>query len=231
MTLSRTAIQDFSSSNQIYANATVTAYTVDSNGNKTSTKATLYSSISGDGELANPQTLDSYGKFTQPVYIDDAVILTITGLGNTPDHDTGIISVPSVQSVDVVISSSEILSLHTTPKTLVSAQGANKAISFDSAILFLDYNSVAYSGIASGDDINIRYTDGSGAIVSTVETTGFLDQTSDTYAVSKPSSGSLILPVNAPIVASLAGDVTTGDSPVAVRIFYRVVDLSTLTTS
>ena len=95
MTSSRTAIQDLSTSNAIYAKATVTFYTVAA-GEKTSTKATLYSTISGSTELANPQTLDSYGKLKQPVYIQEAVIASVTGLGNTPDHDTGIINVPRV---------------------------------------------------------------------------------------------------------------------------------------
>lgn len=209
----------------------MTAYTVDGSGNKTSTKADLYSTISGAVKLANPQTLDSYGKFKQPVYHQEAVILTVTGLGNTPDHDTGIISMPDVQSVDIVISSAEMLALHTTPKTLVSAAGASKAIALEAAAFFLDYNSAAYASIAAGDDINLRYTDGSGVIAGTLETTGFLDQTADTYALVNPSSGSLILPANAPLVASIAGAVTTGDSPLAVRVFYRVVDLATLLTS
>lgn len=219
MTLARTAIQDFSQSNPVYANATVTAYTIDGSGNKTTTKATLYSALSGSDTIANPQTLDSYGKFKQPVYIDQAVILTVTGLGNTPDHDTGIVSVPTVQSVDVVLSSAQLLALHTTPITLVAAPGANKALVLDSAAFFLDYNSAAYDDIASGDDLNIRYTDGSGAIAGTLETTGFLDLTADAYSLVQVPSGSIILPANAPLVASLAGAITTGDSPLAVRVF------------
>ena len=230
MTAARTAIQDFSTANKIYANATVTAYTV-SGGAKTSTKATLYSAISGGSSLANPQTLDSNGKFVQPVYIDVPVILTVTGLGNTPDHDTGIVGVPDVLSADVVISSAELLALHTTPKTLVAAPGAGKALVLDSAVFFLDYNSAAYAAIAAGDDINIRYTDGSGAIAGTLETTGFLDLTADAYSVVQPPAGSIILPANAPLVASLGGAITTGNSPVAVRTLYRVIELSTLLTS
>jgi len=230
MTLARTSLMDFSTANTIYANATVTAYTV-SGAAKTNTKANLYSSISGSGALSNPQTLDSYGKFAQPVYIDDAVILVVTGLKNAPDHDTGIIDISAIQSVDVVISSAELLALQTTPKTLVAAPGAGKAIVLEEAVFFLDYNSAAYAGIAAGDDINIRYTDGSGAISGTLETTGFLDQTADIYSVVKPLASSLILPANAPLVASLAGAIITGDSPVAVRTFYRIVELSTLLTA
>jgi hypothetical protein len=228
MTAARTAIQDFSTANPIYANAIVTAYTVEA-GVKTSTKATLYSSISATGSLANPQTLDAFGKFRQPVYINDAVILTVTGIGNTPDHDTGIVS--AGRRVDVVISSAEILALHTTPKTLIAAPGAGKALVQERSVFFLDYHSAAYAAIAAGDDLTIRYTDGSGATVGTLETTGFLDQTADTYALLIPAAGSLILPANAPLVASLAGAVTTGNSPVATRLSYNVVDLSTLLTA
>lgn len=97
MTYARTSIQDFSTANLVYANAEVTFYTVN-NGQKTNTKATLYSNISGDGKLKNPQTLDNNGKFTQPVYIENPVIMTVKGLGNTPDHDTGIVYTPVILS-------------------------------------------------------------------------------------------------------------------------------------
>lgn len=232
MVAARSSITTFSTTNPIYANATVTAFTVE-NSQKTNTKASLYSSISGAGLLSNPQVLDSYGKFKQPVYFEEPVILTVTGLGNTPDHDTGIIQIDDSRSVDVVISSAELLALQTTPKTLVAAPGVNKAIAFERAEVFLDYNSVAYADIASGDDLNIRYryTDGSGTIAGTLETTGFLDQTSDIYAMIYPIADSLVLPLNAPLVASLGGAVTTGNSPLAIRVHYSIIDLFTLVTS
>lgn len=85
----RESISDFALANPIYAGAIVTAYTV-SNGVKTATKATLYEAATGSNTLANPQTLDSDGKFKQPVYFEEAIVLTITGL-TIPDHDTGII--------------------------------------------------------------------------------------------------------------------------------------------
>jgi len=97
MTSARTSVQDFATANPVYANATVTAHTV-VDGAKTSVKANLYAALSGSTLLANPQTLDSFGKFKQPVYIDSGVILTVTGLKNTPDHDTGIVAVERVIS-------------------------------------------------------------------------------------------------------------------------------------
>lgn len=90
MTYGRTLIQDFATANRLYVNAEVTFWTV-LNGEKTTTKADLYDSYLGSTKLSNPQTLDSYGKLRQPVYIDQPVIATVQGLGNVPDHDTGVI--------------------------------------------------------------------------------------------------------------------------------------------
>lgn len=90
MTYARTLIQDFSTANPIYVNGIVTFYRV-ANGEKTNVKANLYSAISGVGKLSNPQKLDSYGKFKNPVYIDQPVIMTVEGVGSTPDHETGVV--------------------------------------------------------------------------------------------------------------------------------------------
>lgn len=95
MGFARTAVQDFSTANQIYVGAVVTFYTV-LNGAKTDQLATLYGSVSGIDTLQNPQTLDSYGKFRNPVYTEDAVIASVVGLGNAPDHDTGIIQCANI---------------------------------------------------------------------------------------------------------------------------------------
>lgn len=97
MTYARTSVQDFSLANKIYVGGTVTFYTV-LNGQKTSTKADVYNAISGGVKVSNPQVLDNKGKFRNPVYIQQSVIMTITGLGNVPDHDTGIITVYPLMS-------------------------------------------------------------------------------------------------------------------------------------
>ncbi|WP_341893741.1 hypothetical protein [Ferrovibrio terrae] len=86
----RTLVPDFGLANPIYIGGTVTAYVADEDGAKTATLATLYAATTGTTELENPQTLDSEGKFAQAVYIDQAVILTASGL-SIPDHDTGVI--------------------------------------------------------------------------------------------------------------------------------------------
>lgn len=129
---------------------------------------------------------------------------------------------------EVTLTAAEMIALFTTPKTLVAAPGAGKAIVLLGAGLFLDYNSVAYNGIAAGEDLAFKYTDASGAQVAQVETTGFLDQTSDQFRWVYPTTTAQINPAaNAPLVLHmLVGNIATGDSPLKVRVHYRVIDVS-----
>lgn len=125
----------------------------------------------------------------------------------------------------VTVSSAELLALNATPKTLVAAPGAGSALVFEGATLFLDYNSTAYDGIAAGEDLTIRYTNGSGQLVSTIETTGFLDATADALRYVYPATTAAITPVaNAALVLHLStGEIATGNSPLKIQINYRVV--------
>jgi len=91
MTYARMLIQDFATANKAYVNAEVTFWKVVS-GQKTNVKATVFANISGEGLLANPQMLDSYGKFKSPVYVAEPIIMTVDGLSNAPDHDSGIVT-------------------------------------------------------------------------------------------------------------------------------------------
>lgn len=114
-TFNRTVIQEFAIANIVYANAKVTAYKVDDDGNRTDDLATLYEDITGDGALENPQILDGEGKWLSPVYIDEPVILAIEGVGTVPDHETGIVGaqlLSDVQSaIDAAAESRRILQL------------------------------------------------------------------------------------------------------------------------
>lgn len=134
------------------------------------------------------------------------------------------------QYVDVTITTGQLLALNATPQSLVAAPGANKAIVFKGALIMLDYNSAAYAGIAAGEDLLISYTDGSGVEVGRCETTGFLDQTADKirWVVPQAAAGAAvsdITPVaNAALVISLlTAEIITGDSPLKIRVYYRVV--------
>jgi len=138
------------------------------------------------------------------------------------NNDTGIVT------ADITISTAELLALNATPKELVAAPGATKAIIPIDAQLWLDYNSAAYAGIGATEDLEIRHTDGSGQLFGTVETTGFLDATADAYRHIYPLAAEASTPVaNAALVMNLAaGEITTGNSPLKVRLRYRTVDLT-----
>lgn len=87
----RGRIGDFELANAIYTGASVTFYTVDTAGEKTSTLATLYASPTGGTLVTNPQTLDSEGKLASPIYIDVPVIAEVVG-NTVGSHDTGVIA-------------------------------------------------------------------------------------------------------------------------------------------
>jgi hypothetical protein len=101
MAYARSALTDFEIANRLHVNAIVYFYTVDSNGDKTTTLANLYQDITGTTEHKNPQTLDSFGKLKVPCYVEEPVIATITGLGNVPDYDSGIVSSYAEDANDV----------------------------------------------------------------------------------------------------------------------------------
>jgi hypothetical protein len=126
----------------------------------------------------------------------------------------------------VAVTSAQLLELNATPQTILAAPGAGFAIVPRVVEFFLDYNSAAYAGIAGGEDLVLRYTDGSGNAVATVEATGFLDQTSDQRRLLVVDN-TFTPTANAALVLHMStGEVTTGNSPLNVRVVeYDIVKL------
>lgn len=130
---------------------------------------------------------------------------------------------------DVTVSTAEILALNATPKTLVAAPGAGKFIAVNKIFLHYDYNSVAYNGVAAGEDLAVKYNTSAGVEILQVETTGFITATADEVRIAYPlASGAATIvyePVaNAPVVLHmLSGEVATGNSPVKVRTCYNIL--------
>ncbi len=134
---------------------------------------------------------------------------------------------PTEAEVDVTISSTELLALNATPKTLVAAPGAGYALVPLSIQLFLDYNSAAYSGVASGEDLALKYTNASGAILATIETDPFLTSTADAYRFQFPVTTTITPVDNAALVLHLlSGEVAAGNSPLRCRVRYRRITLA-----
>lgn len=134
----------------------------------------------------------------------------------------------TIKFVDVTISSAELLALNATPKQILAAPGAGLANVLVDVVAYKAAGT-AYAGIAAGEDLSIKYTNSSGLEVAEIETTGFLDQaTAQTrYAKSfNAASGiSSITPVaNAALVMMLlTGEITTGNSDLKLRVYYRTI--------
>ena len=121
-----------------------------------------------------------------------------------------------------VLTSAQVLASFTTPITLVSAPGAWKAIHVESIVASIDYNSAAY---ATNTTMEARYTDGSGTKV-TADISSLLAVTADTIISVGGIEAQLVLTQNAPVVIRTAtGNPATGNSPVTVEVFYRVVSI------
>ena len=137
-----------------------------------------------------------------------------------------------LQYADVTMTSAQVKALETTQIELVPAQGAGTVIKFMGAQLKLDYGGTnAFT--EAGDNLAVKYTDDSGAAVSqTIETTGFIDQTADTYTTSEPKIDAIAAATAAEnqalvmdnLGSAIAGN-AAGDNTLVVRTFYQVMSI------
>lgn len=164
-----------------------------------------------------------------PKFIVDSISTMFTELYAANTAAAAALAAQSaVQFADVTISSAQLLALNATPRQILAAPGAGLANVLIDVVAYKAAGT-AYAGIAAGEDLSIKYTDASGLEVAEIETTGFLDQaTAQTrYATAfRAASGiSSITPVaNAALIMMLlSGEITTGNSALKLRVYYRVV--------
>ena len=128
----------------------------------------------------------------------------------------------TIQMAEVAVTAAEMLALRATPKTLVAAPGAGYCLEFISALFIYDYTAAFTE---TTDNLNIRFTDGSGVVASlTLETTGLLDATSDQIRTIKPLATDITPVANSPLVLHNDGNGEFGGtgSPCRVKVAYRV---------
>lgn len=131
----------------------------------------------------------------------------------------------------VTVTNPQIEALHSSPKEIVAAQGADTVIQFLSALLFYNYDIASYS--TCGYDMTINYTDGSGAAVSSaLSGTGFLTAENDVTAIVLPvavATTSAAGIENQALVLSIAtqdpndGDGDNAAGTLSVTVSYRVI--------
>jgi hypothetical protein len=147
-------------------------------------------------------------------------------VNNSNDEQFGLVAFKTVTSA-------QLLALNNAPIELVAAPDAGFAHVVRRVIVHKPAGT-AYAGIAAGEDLTVKYTNGSGALAAgQIETTGFLDQTTaETRVVgfigaSGTTSGD-VEPVSAAALVAhlLVGEITTGDSPLHFRVEYDTIKLA-----
>lgn len=144
------------------------------------------------------------------------------------------------KEVTGTISSAEILALNATPKELIAAPGASKALIIDEIQLFLDYGSADYVA-GAGEDLTFQYAT-SDTVVAAIDNDAvtFLTASADAHWIGRPQSlydvqaagsgdGVLLSGFdNEALEVTIAtGEVITGDSDIKYRIKYHEVDYLT----
>lgn len=136
-----------------------------------------------------------------------------------------------VQFAEVSMTAAEIKALATTPIEMVAAQGAGTVVVFMGAQFKLVYGSEVFT--ESGDNLGIKYTDASGVQVSdTIECTGFIDQSANTYTSAVPIKDAIVAATGAENQALVLdnlgnnfGGNASNDSTLEVSIQYRVISI------
>ena len=143
-------------------------------------------------------------------------------------------------SVDVTIASAAVKTLNQYCPELVAAPGSGKALVFKEALFYYDYVGAAYDTIATIDELSIKYTNSAGVEVARLEATSFLDQSADEIRIVGPDyiqvhtseSSAAVGEAKEPAsnaalcLNMLNSEVATGDGPLKVRTWYKIVPTS-----
>ena len=146
------------------------------------------------------------------------------------DENNGLLIADSKVIATATVTTAQVLALNATAIEVVPAPGAGLAL-VPTLVVIYKAAGTAYAGVATGEDLVLKYTDASGAQCSSaIETTGFLDQTTaETRYAGMPgaitTTAASVEPVaNAAVMIHLlSGEITTGDSDLIIRTYCEVI--------
>lgn len=167
-------------------------------------------------QFDNTVTLNS--NLIIPSFAGSGKVLTSDGSGTATWQTPG---TGAILVAQVTLSSADILSLHTTPVTIVAAQGPNTVIVPLRVIEYMDYNTTTYA-----TDGTLQLLVGAQVVSSNA---AYLFNASDVLAnltISNYSSSGSISAINGALtVTTQTTNPTAGDSPVKIRVLYSVINL------
>ncbi len=161
---------------------------------------------------------------------NNPLITSLRGKRLGLDRENNLLVENSSWVATTTITSAQLLALNATEQEVVPAPPSGYAI-VPRLMVLRKPAGTAYAGVGAGEDLVLKWTDDSGdEACGHVETTGFLDQTTEQLRAVGiiGASGSVadVSPVdNAAVVLHLlGGEVTTGDSDLYVRVYYDVIN-------
>jgi hypothetical protein len=115
--------------------------------------------------------------------------------------------------------------LNAAPVQILAAPPAGFVAEVVTVQLFLDFATAAYDGAGPGEVVEVRYTNAGGAIAAVSgNPTGFADAVADAYMILTPGADVRPVPAAVLVLRCAAGSwfAAAGDSPVKVRVYYRL---------
>ena len=132
------------------------------------------------------------------------------------------------RSVSGTILSAALLTIGATPVELVPAPGAAKLVVVDSAYLFNDYGTVAYTNVGGVSGLFYSTSLTSADVIKQVSTS-FYTATSDKRRMYAPSTGGLIINDSVVLGNTTATNLTTGDGNFYFTVNYKILNSADMT--
>ena len=145
----------------------------------------------------------------------------VFSIGDGKVTDAMLASAPSdFSTLSLTISSAQLLSLNSSPLTIIAAPGAGKAIKPWIGYTWLDYNTATYAG---GGQLELRF--GSDIIGSSVVAN--VTNGSDILGSIAGAGGGTSSTLNqALLLSNAAADFTAGDSVLQIVLYYSIIDFN-----